>query len=965
MQRRAIHSKKVTRRALSPEEQEWAQDSQAMAGSDDTVMVRGSIPRPFKGVIVCATGVADKTSLFKLALELGATSVSAFTDRVTHLVAETHGGAKYQCAVSRHIPILRPSWITESYRIWQHGDDVDLASSVAAHLLPVFSGVTLCISGIPDLLRRTQIARTLTAHGGTYVKALERPVRVTHLLCGVEGEETDKMRYADKFNRHGEADPPIQLVWEDWFWDSVECGGRFDEGAYQARLPRPEGRRSRPLPPDNSHIPSAFDESVDVEDEEMGGGERGGRVLADDSFRHASGNSMPSTRERERDRTRTSEREHERTRTGSVNGIVNAVAGPSSPPHPNAHERTRTNSNANAVAGPSSTRAGANSKSNPNVNANANAVAGPSKSNAAGIFTSLRFLLRGDSDALTVRQAIEGAGGVVVPFPDSDADYDYVVVRLVSGSPLYAAAPSSQKTKYRTECWLEQCLFVARLCAPDEHPSFVPLAVDLPVPGAGARNAELLGAGRERDVLGGEVGAGVGHHYRADVLPTRHDAPPLSERDGAQVRQGALSFSSFFPFFHRISLKFLKAREWNIPVVNTAWLGEMARTGVIPGPEGFLVAPAEGEADAPATPAQKTNKAKGKEKEKVQEDATMQDITNSYDSQESLPQPQNDDDAGGGAQGEFILPPPPSPREPSFGFGQPDASLGGSAGPPASPTPPKRNSKLVRRVTAGPTTSAGEVPIRPGTPSRARSQSNSRPTTPLPLVAHAVPVPVPPTQSSSTTSSSDACPKTGPRLVRRVAARQRPPPPRTPLRVPSSASPSPLRRGVSVSPPKIPDHRTKALHDSIRSLLDHGQKHKGTKRPATPDEVGEAHGRAGKRGRVRTKSKPSRQPSDALPLPLPLPMPERDPHESVFGGAGRSFSPGIGISMSMDDRYGEGSSAIEGLSMGDEQSLRVMYEDPGQRAELRRLASLIGEPLDEEVPKKRPRRSARRGGGGF
>ncbi|KAJ7047936.1 hypothetical protein C8F04DRAFT_1023030, partial [Mycena alexandri] len=237
-------------RAASPEAAScWAQDSQ-IVGSDDTVLIGGSCPRPFRNVVVCATGVLDKPELFKLALELGATSVSAFTDRVTHLVAENHGGAKYQCALERKIPILLPSWIIESHRIWQHGDDVDLVQSIALHRLPPFSGVTLCISGIPDILRRTTINKALTAGGGTYVKDLVRPVRVTHLLCsGEAGVETDKMRYADKFNRAGEADPPIQIVWEEWFWDSLEYGGQFDEGKYQAGLPRPERRATRISPP--------------------------------------------------------------------------------------------------------------------------------------------------------------------------------------------------------------------------------------------------------------------------------------------------------------------------------------------------------------------------------------------------------------------------------------------------------------------------------------------------------------------------------------------------------------------------------------------------------------------------------------------------------------------------------------------------------------------------------------------
>jgi DNA replication regulator DPB11 len=46
------------------------------------------------------------------------------------------------------------------------------------------------------------------------------------------------MRYAEKFNTRGEA--MIHLVWEEWFWDSLHYGGRFDETTYQVRRPRPE-----------------------------------------------------------------------------------------------------------------------------------------------------------------------------------------------------------------------------------------------------------------------------------------------------------------------------------------------------------------------------------------------------------------------------------------------------------------------------------------------------------------------------------------------------------------------------------------------------------------------------------------------------------------------------------------------------------------------------------------------------
>jgi hypothetical protein len=173
------------------------------------------------------------------------------------------------------------------------------------------------------------------------------------------------------------------------------------------------------------------------------------------------------------------------------------------------------------------------------------------------------------------------------------------------------------------------------------------------------------------------------------------------------------------------------------------------------------------------------------------------------------------------------------------------------------------------------------------------------------------------------------------------------------MRIPSS-SPSPLCRGVSVSPPKIPDERTKALQESITSLL-------GKRGSAMLDDEQELQQPPGrKRGRAqRSKvgcgfffshflpfsfliiSMPiliipqpqSRQPSNHPALADPAP--DRALDVDVFGG-GRSLSPGY----------------AEGLSLGadeheHEQSLQVMYEDPGQRAELQRLTSLIGDPEAE------------------
>ena len=134
--------------------------------------------------------------------------------------------------------------------------------SVEKHRLPIFSNVILCPSGISDITRRTQINKLLTRHGGAYLKSLERPVKVTHLLCSGD-EETEKMIYAEKFNQRGEA--KIHLVWEEWFWDSLDFGGRFDESRYQVRRPRPERKslaEAATPPPTSSAQPSELDEEL-------------------------------------------------------------------------------------------------------------------------------------------------------------------------------------------------------------------------------------------------------------------------------------------------------------------------------------------------------------------------------------------------------------------------------------------------------------------------------------------------------------------------------------------------------------------------------------------------------------------------------------------------------------------------------------------------------------------------------
>ncbi len=86
-----------------------------------------------------------------------------------------------------------------------------------------------------------------------------------------------------------------------------------------------------------------------------------------------------------------------------------------------------------------------------------------------------------------------------------DDEVDFIIVRLVSyvcsppsfpwrtrilislhyrGSKIYRMEEDeSLRRKYRTDCWLEQCIYEERICAPDEQVSFIPLDITLPVAG--------------------------------------------------------------------------------------------------------------------------------------------------------------------------------------------------------------------------------------------------------------------------------------------------------------------------------------------------------------------------------------------------------------------------------------------------------------------------------------------------
>ncbi|KAF8920607.1 hypothetical protein CPB85DRAFT_1272057 [Mucidula mucida] len=523
----------------------WAEETQL--GSEDSTYI-DTCPRPFRDLVICATGIQDKRTLFKQAVDLGATTATSFTDRVTHLIADTHGSPKYKCAVEHRIPIMQPSWISVCHEVWLRGDDVDLNESVSQHRLPIFPGVVLSLSGIVDLATQLEIRKRLQENNGVFAEEVLRPVKVTHLLCSGD-EETDKMKYAEKFNQRREAN--IQLVWEEWFWDSLEHGGRFEETAYQVHQPRTQ-RRSQPVEqpgsPSTSIIPAPTPKkSV------LPGGDDEDEIA---SVKQVSDTSVKLWHSLLEHRGYTVNEQGKLVRSPNKKDQP-VIPSPERPVSPSGgsilSKFQRTNSFApvkEKMLQPFSTGAKSVSTSVP--------VA------STKIFQGVRICSLGEAKSAAVKTAIEQAGGQMV----AEDEADFILVRLVSGSKLYRAeADSELRMKFRTECWLEQSIYEDKICAPTSHISFVPLAIELPIPGTEKIQLSLSG---------------------------------LSASDSCFTRRLARALGlSLAPVFSRKAThllcpsgtgqKYDKAQEWKIPVVNMGWLEEMSKKGHIPDVSPYLV----------------------------------------------------------------------------------------------------------------------------------------------------------------------------------------------------------------------------------------------------------------------------------------------------------------------------------------------------------------------------------------
>ncbi|TFK21460.1 hypothetical protein FA15DRAFT_672523 [Coprinopsis marcescibilis] len=972
MKRRSNKSHKVPNVKLRPAQASYGDLSgssqclvqESQFDSDDTRMLDPT-PRPFKGVVVCATGVKDKTTLFKQALELGAISVPALTDRVTHLIATEPGSAKYYCAIKRKIPILQPSWISESYNIWQRGDDVELETTVAKYSLPIFSGVVLCASGI-EAGRRRQISKLVEEHEGSYAEALERPVRVTHLLCSGD-EETEKMKYARKFNKNGEAD--IQLLWEEWFWDSLEFGGRWPEETYQVNNPKPERmvidmapsqafdsdpsragslqpKSQKPRPPVD--INELEDETASVDIVPAVRAQVWGGLLERRGYEISEGKVIRSptkAQSLQTDRLSTSFPQGVMTiRQRNARSVISAVrstnsfapveteAGPSVGKRAIPFRRSSTTtSGLNRADTPLDQGEGPRYPNNPDDQPLDN-IAGPSSVRQDAeptpipqMFSGMKICALGEARSLAVKTAVEGSGGIYAL--EEDSDIDFFVVRLLSGSKIYRSEPDTLlRKRYRTECWLERCVHEERICQPEEHISFVPLGINIPVLGAEKIHIGLSGLDQSESC-----------HTRRLLRALGITLVPQFSRKTTHLLCPSGT-----------GLKFDKAGEWGIPVVSNGWLEAIVRQGRICSLDEHIVkGPPSTENDVTSRPADPKGKGKASDIHNdmagdmadmdIDEDVRMQDITNNIqpgasprDPASQLPVDKQQVPSlakHNTLERHATVLCEGGPPERPLGMGQPTELLGGAETSslyvdPSSVQTLAHDPPLVRYGTRASSSVAHTVDGSFFGNGKRTQSDESVPQEQQEERAKDTPSRK---QSLRSHSSKDAADKFE--------------------RIPSSKSPSPMkmpisRRVSSMSPAKFdPGH----LKDSIESLLG--------KRSSPDEEPVEAGNENAESAQVEDPTNGARNTKRKRPqrgkATARIRAQRTRSTTTTMTRSGKSSSPAPalapvleGVSLSAFNAYGamdDESQALDEL----QQSARVVYEDPAQVQERDRLMNML------------------------
>ncbi|ENN73040.1 hypothetical protein YQE_10375, partial [Dendroctonus ponderosae] len=131
-----------------------------------------------RGVVVCFTGFRNKdvlTKLVPLIHHMGGSIRRDMTAKVTHLIANSCGGDKYQYASTFKVPVMNLQWVLDSWE--QNRWDLDFSASqemfMNIYRLKPFHGAKVCFLGFPED-EEHHMTEVLLSNGGT-VTTLDDP----------------------------------------------------------------------------------------------------------------------------------------------------------------------------------------------------------------------------------------------------------------------------------------------------------------------------------------------------------------------------------------------------------------------------------------------------------------------------------------------------------------------------------------------------------------------------------------------------------------------------------------------------------------------------------------------------------------------------------------------------------------------------------------------------------------------
>eukprot|EP01102_Stenamoeba_stenopodia_P009942 TRINITY_DN2954_c0_g1_i1.p1 TRINITY_DN2954_c0_g1~~TRINITY_DN2954_c0_g1_i1.p1 ORF type:complete len:443 (+),score=72.22 TRINITY_DN2954_c0_g1_i1:221-1549(+) len=170
--------------------------------------------RTLDGLKICCTSLstAQRTETEEMVKYMNGSYSVELTSRTDYLVATEVGSPKYQVAVERGIPIVKPNWISSCFK-------QQSLQPLKEHLLPPFAGCIICVTNLSTSTRST-IDRLVTSYGGVYSADLTNSC--THLISPVPFGL--KYKYASIWGTH--------VVTINWLLDSINAGGCLDPSKY-------------------------------------------------------------------------------------------------------------------------------------------------------------------------------------------------------------------------------------------------------------------------------------------------------------------------------------------------------------------------------------------------------------------------------------------------------------------------------------------------------------------------------------------------------------------------------------------------------------------------------------------------------------------------------------------------------------------------------------------------------------